>query len=140
MWLEKSGIFVSGYRVDQTRLNQILGLDVEEFEALATFTPEQRAYLKAIVNLDGDGPHFSNDVEKLAVATRGAIFNEKNLPKQVLHPLRDAGYVHLERGTREARRGAKPLLVTATDARRLAALQSPSSMTPLPDFSRRDPR
>ena len=115
LWLEKSGVFVSGYRVDQTRLNQILGLDVEEFEALATFTPEQRAYLKAIVNLDGDGPHFSNDVEKLAVATYGAIFNEKNLPKQVLYPLRDAGYVHLERGTREAGRGAKPFLVTATD-------------------------
>ena len=115
LWLEKSGVFVSRYRVDQTRLNQILGLDVEEFEALATFTPEQRAYLKAIVNLDGAGPHFSNDVEKLAVATYGATFNEKNLPKQVLYPLRDAGYVHLERGTREAGRGAKPFLVTATD-------------------------
>ena len=115
LWLEKSGVFVSRYRVDQTRLNQILGLDVEEFEALATFTPEQRAYLKAIVNLDGDGPHFSNDVEKLAVATYGVTFNEKNLPKQVLYPLRDAGYVHLERGTREVGRGAKPFLVTATD-------------------------
>lgn len=115
LWLEKSGVFISRYRVDQTRLNQILGLDVEEFEALATFTPEQRAYLKAIVNLDGAGPHFSNDVEKLAVATYGATFNEKNLPKQVLYPLRDAGYVHLERGTREAGRGAKPFLVTATD-------------------------
>ena len=115
LWLEKSGVFISRYRVDQTRLNQILGLDVEEFEALATFTPEQRAYLKAIVNLDGDGPHLSNDVEKLAVATYGATFNEKNLPKQVLYPLRDAGYVHLERGTKEAGRGAKPFLVTATD-------------------------
>ncbi len=115
LWLEKSGVFISRYRVDQTRLNQILGLDVEEFEALATFTPEQRAYLKVIVNLDGAGPHFSNDVEKLAVATYGATFNEKNLPKQVLYPLRDAGYVHLERGTREAGRGAKPFLVTATD-------------------------
>ena len=115
LWLEKSGVFISRYRVDQTRLNQILGLDVEEFEALATFTPEQRAYLKAIVNLDGAGPHFSNDVQKLAVATYGATFNEKNLPKQVLYPLRDAGYVHLERGTREAGRGAKPFLVTATD-------------------------
>lgn len=115
LWLEKSGVFVSRYRVDRMRLNRILGLDVEEFEALATFTPEQRAYLKTIANLDGDGPHLSNDVEKLAVATYGVTFNEKNLPKQVLHPLRDAGYLHLERGTREAGRGAKPFLVTATD-------------------------
>ena len=42
-------------------------------------------------------------------------FNEKNLPKQVLYPLREAGYLDLERGTKEAGRGAKPFRVTATD-------------------------
>ena len=115
LWLEKSGVFASGYHVDQTRLSQILGLGMEEFEALATFTREQRAYLKALANLDNDGPHFSNDVEKLAVATYGVPFNEKNLPKQVLYPLRNAGYIDLERGTREVGRGAKPFLITASD-------------------------
>ena len=45
----------------------------------------------------------------------GVAFNEKNLPKQVLYPLRDAAYIDLERGTKEAGRGAKPFLVTATD-------------------------
>ena len=114
LWLEKAGVFVSGYRVDQVRLNEILGLNVEEFEALATFSPEQRAYLKALANIDGGGPHFSNDIERLAAATYGVAFNEKNLPKQVLYPLRDAGYVELERGTKGAGRGAKPFLVTAT--------------------------
>ena len=115
LWLEKAGVFVSGYRVDQTRLKEILGLNVEEFEALATFTPEQRAYLKALANIGDEGPHSSNDIEKLAVSTYGVAFNEKNLPKQVLYPLRDAGYIELERGTKETGRGAKPFLVTATD-------------------------
>lgn len=115
LWLERAGVFVSGYQVDQTRLNEILGLNVEEFEALATFTPEQRAYLKVLANIDGGGPHFSNDIEKLAVVTYGVAFNEKNLPKQVLYPLREAGYIDLERGTKAAGRGAKPFLVTATD-------------------------
>ena len=69
LWLERAGVFASGYQVDLARLNEILGLNVEEFEALATFTPEQRAYLKALANMDGGGPHFSNDIEKLAVAT-----------------------------------------------------------------------
>ena len=114
LWLERAGVFVSGYHVDQARLTEILGLDVEEFEALATFSPEQRAYLKALANIDGGGPHFSNDIERLATATYGVNFNEKNLPKQVLYPLRDAGYIELERGTRTAGRGAKPFLVTAT--------------------------
>lgn len=115
LWLEKSGVIVSGYRVDQGRLGDILGLDVEEFEALGTLSPEQRAYLKALANVDGGGPHFSNDIERLAAATYGITFNEKSLPKQVLYPLRNAGYIELERGTKKAGRGAKPFLVTATD-------------------------
>jgi len=115
LWLERARVFVSSYQVDQIRLNEILGTDMEEFEALATFTPEQCAYLKALANIHDEGPHRSNDIEKLAAATYGVIFNEKNLPKQILYPLRDAGYIDLERGTRETGRGAKPFLVTATE-------------------------
>ena len=115
LWLEKAGVFVSGYRVDRRRLDEILGLNVEEFEVLAAFSAEQRAYLKALANVGGGGPHFSNDIERLAASTYGVNFNEKNLPKQVLYPLRDAQYIMLERGTKEKGRGAKPFLVTTTD-------------------------
>ena len=115
IWLEKAGIFVSGYRIDTDLLTDILGFSAEDFEALATFTSEQRAYLKALANMDTEGPHQSNDIEKLATATYGVVYNEKSLPKQVLYPLRDAGYIELERGTRLAGRGAKPFLVTTTD-------------------------
>ena len=115
LWLEKAGVFVSGYRVNQGRLNDILGLNVEEFEVLATLSAEQKAYLKALANIGGGGPHFSNDIERLAASTYGVSFNEKNLSKQVLYPLRDAQYITLERGTKEAGRGAKPFLVAATE-------------------------
>ena len=115
LWLEKAGVFVSGYRVNQGRLNDVLGLNVEEFEVLATLSAEQKAYLKALANIGGGGPHFSNDIERLAASTYGVSFNEKNLPKQVLYPLRDAQYITLERGTKEAGRGAKPFLVAATE-------------------------
>ena len=114
LWLEKAGVFVSGYRVDNGCLDELLGVRMPEVEALATFTAEQRAYLKTLANMGGGGPHFSNDIEKLATATYGILFNEKNLPKQVLYRLRDAGYLTLERGTKQAGRGAKPFLVTAT--------------------------
>lgn len=114
LWLEKAGIFVSGYRVNQARLNEILGVSIEDFEILTSFSPEQKAYLKTLANIGGSGPHFSNDLEKLATATYGVRFNEKNLPKQVLYPLQEAGYIQLERGTKDAGRGAKPFLVTAT--------------------------
>ena len=114
LWLEKAGVFVSGYRINQVRLNEVLGLNVEEFEVLATLSDEQKAYLKALANIGGGGPHFSNDIEHLAASTYGVSFNEKNLPKQVLYPLRDAQYITLERGTKQSGRGAKPFLVTAT--------------------------
>ena len=78
LWLEKAGVFVSGYQVNQLRLNDILGLKIEEFEALAQFTEEQRAYLKALANMDGGDPHFSNDIERLARATYGVAFNENS--------------------------------------------------------------
>lgn len=58
---------------------------------------------------------MSNDVEKLAAATYGVKFNEKNLPKTILYPLERAGYITLERGTKQKGRGAKPFLVTATE-------------------------
>ena len=97
------------------RLNEVLGLNVEEFEVLATFSAEQRAYLKALANIGGGGPHSSNDIERLATSTYGVTFNEKNLPKQVLYPLEKAQYITLQRGTKQSGRGAKPFLVAATD-------------------------
>ena len=115
LWLEKAGVFVSGYRIDQGRLNEILGIGSEDFEELAVLSSEQRAYLKALANVDGGGPYPSNDIEQLAATTYGVTFNEKGLPKQVLYPLRDAGYIDLVRGTREGGRGAKPFLVTTTE-------------------------
>ena len=113
LWLEAAGVFVSGYRVDRDRLSEVLGLDLEEFDVLASFTPEQRAYLKTLANMGGGGPYPSNDVEKLASAAYGVSFNEKNLPKRVLYPLRDASWIDLERGTRQKGRGAKPFQVRA---------------------------
>jgi site-specific DNA-methyltransferase (cytosine-N4-specific) len=68
-----------------------------------------------LANIVQTGPRLSNDIEKLATITYGIKFDEKNLPKQVLYPLKDAGYITLERGTRQTGRGAKPFYVSATE-------------------------
>jgi site-specific DNA-methyltransferase (cytosine-N4-specific) len=65
--------------------------------------------------MDGHESYFSNDIEKLASAVFGIRFNEKNLPKQVLYPLENAGYITLTRGTKKPGRGAKPFIVTPTE-------------------------
>jgi site-specific DNA-methyltransferase (cytosine-N4-specific) len=115
LWLEKAGVFSSGWNINEKKLALILGTTPKEIEILAQFSPEQRAYLKTLANIGQTGPHLSNDVEKLATATYGIRFDEKNLPKQVLYRLADAKYITLERGTKEKGRGAKPFIVTPTN-------------------------
>lgn len=114
LWLEKAGIFTTGWHVNEARLQEVLGLAAHEVEILAQFTPEQRAYLKTLANMGAAGPYASNDIEKLATATYGVQFNEKALARAVLYPLQDAGYITLQRGTREPGRGAKPSQVSPT--------------------------
>jgi len=115
LWLEKAGVFSKQWRVNEVKLNELSGISSDELDVLAQLTPEQRAFVKALVNQGEKGTYFSNDIEKLASATYGVKFNEKMLPKTVLYPLRDAGYITLERGTKSPGRGAKPFLVTPTE-------------------------
>lgn len=115
LWLEKARVFISGWQVNDERVKELVGLSSDEVDALASLTGEQRTFLKTLANMGGPGPFASNDVEKLATATYGVRFNEKNLPKSVLYPLANAGYLTLVRGTAESGRGAKPFLVSPTE-------------------------
>ncbi len=115
LWLGKAEVIDSRYRVDEIRIKEILGSSAEQFDELAILTVEQRAYLKTLANAENGGSHLSNDIERLAAASYGIEFNEKNLPKQVLYPLEKAGYIELEKSTKEKGRGAKPFRVQPTD-------------------------
>lgn len=46
LWLEKGGVFDSGYRVNEANLHRILGTSTDEFSALAMQTKEQQTFLK----------------------------------------------------------------------------------------------
>lgn len=124
LWLERAGVFYpGGWRVNRARLDDLLGVGMEEVEALSNLNAEQRSFLKALVNLTDLGPFQSNQIEQLARATYGTRFNEKTLPKDVLHPLRDQGFITLERGERTpGGRGGKPSLVTPTEKLRAEVL------------------
>lgn len=115
LWLEKAGVFKTGWHVDETRFEEILGTGLNEIETLSSFSPEQKAYLKTIANLEGSFPIQSNEIQKLASTAYGVAFDEKNLPKQILYPLEETGYINLARGTKLPGRGAKPFLVTPTE-------------------------
>lgn len=93
LWLAKAGVFVgSRWQIDPYRVEDILGLNPDEFEALAGLTPEQRAFLRALANTGTSEPQGANELAKLATATYGVKFPEKSLPKLVLNDLEEAGY------------------------------------------------
>ncbi|TQV83045.1 restriction endonuclease [Denitrobaculum tricleocarpae] len=114
LWLAKAGVFVgSRWQVNPHRIEDILGLNPDEFEALADFTPEQRTFLRALANTGERDPQPANKIVKLATATYGIKFPEKSLPKMVLHSLVEAGYITADKTT--TGRGAKPFQVAPTD-------------------------
>ncbi|OKL43293.1 restriction endonuclease [Pseudovibrio exalbescens] len=113
LWLSKAGVFVgSRWQVDPFRTEAILGLNPDEFEVLAEFTSEQRAFLRALANTGKIEPQPANEIAKLAAATYGVKFPEKSLPKLVLNALVDSGYIFVEKTT--SGRGAKPFHVAPT--------------------------
>ena len=113
LWLAKAGV-ISGSRwqVDGHRIEEIIGMNTDEFAALAGFTPEQRAFLRALANTGTAEPQRANEIARLASATYGIRFPEKSLPNLVLRALEEAGYITTEKTTRG--RGAKPFLVAST--------------------------
>ena len=114
LWLARAGVFVgTRWQVDELRLGEVLGVSPGEFEVLARFTPEQRAFLLALANMGGKDPRPANEVVKLAQATYGVKFPEKSLPKLVLNALVEAGYITAAKTTEG--RGAKPFEVAPTD-------------------------
>jgi site-specific DNA-methyltransferase (cytosine-N4-specific) len=114
LWLAKAGVFVgSRWQIDEIRLREALGTGPSEFAALAHFTAEQRAFLRALANTGITTPQPANEIARLATATYGVRFPEKSLPKLVLHALVEAGYITAEKTT--AGRGAKPFLVAPTE-------------------------
>lgn len=113
LWLAKAGVIVGNrWQVDPHRIEQVLGINPDEFEVLASFTPEQRAFVRALANVGSTDPQPANEIARLASATYGIKFPEKSLPKLVLNALVDAGYITADKTT--TGRGAKPFQVTAT--------------------------
>ena len=113
LWLAKAGVFVGKrWQVNPHRVEEILGINPDEFEVLAGLTLEQRAFLRALANTGTIQSQGANEIAKLATAIYGVKFPEKSLPKLVLNALKDAGYITTEKTTADRR--AKPFQVPPT--------------------------
>lgn len=114
LWLEKAGVMTSSdWQIDHSVLESLIGIKTSEIDTISMLTPEQKAYLKTLSNLPTKGSYPANEIEKLATQLYGVKYNEKMLPKQVLYPLQDIGYIDIIKQT--GGRGAKPFLVKPTE-------------------------
>lgn len=103
---------VALWEPDEQGIQRIMGLSIQDVEALAELTPEQRDFARALALLDED--HLSsNKVRDHASTLYGTVFPEGGLPQSVLHKLQEVGLITWTKTTQG--RGAKPHLVSPTE-------------------------
>jgi len=119
LWLAQAGIFdasIKGgprlYEVNQLRLKEILGIGLDVIDELTQLNAAQRTFLRALARIAESDPFVANKVADLASTLYAVEYNHKELPKSVLFPLRDLGYIRVIKTT--AGRGAKPYEVSRT--------------------------
>lgn len=114
LWLEKAGVFTRDWELDERRVEEVLGLDSQSMDSLSALTSEQRAFLQALARVpSSEAPHSSNEIARVAEHQSSVRYDRKQLPKKVLFPLKEAGFLTVTKTT--SGRGAKPYLVSGTE-------------------------
>lgn len=115
-WLAKAGIFDLDagwprmYDVNHTRLEEILGTETDVIDRLTHLNKQQRDYLRALTRIPEAGTLDTSGIARLATTLYGVHYNRKSIPQDILFPLRDLGYIEIEKTT--GGRGAKAYAVT----------------------------
>lgn len=119
LWLSQARIFdasIKGgprlYEVSQACLKQLLGIGLDSIDNLTQLNGAQRAYLRALTRIAEADPLIANRVADLASMLYAVEYNHKELPKSVLFPLQNLGYIKTTKST--TGRGAKPYEVSRT--------------------------
>lgn len=111
-WLEKGGV-LSGWRIDENKLNELTGLSDTELDLLRTLKKEQYYFFRALCNLGSENFQKATDIRNLAMITYGISFSEKSFGTLILNPLETRGLIEIQRTT--VGRGAKSPFVRITD-------------------------
>lgn len=120
LWLAQAGVFDPAvkagprlYTVDRERIREITGIGLDEIAKLTHLNHGQRSFLRALVRVAESDPLGASGVADLAAGLYSAEYNYKMLPKTILKPLQELGYIKAHKST--TGRGAKPYLVYRTD-------------------------
>lgn len=114
-WLNKAGIIpntTGSPEVNVARMEEIIGIQDDQIQALSAFDRTERAFLRALSRFPEQEWTPSNSVRDMAEALYDVRFPQKSLPR-VLAPLENAGFVEMRKTTKG--RGAKPHEVRGTE-------------------------
>ena len=106
MWLAQADLFPIGKSKFSWSPNlkvkkKLLGMDEETIGVLASFTPEQIAFSKALCRLEPKSWIKAADVRNLAETTSPVRLSRASLPNEVLKPLQEAGLIQFQtKGTK----------------------------------------
>lgn len=87
-WLEKAKV-LNGWKIDEKKLENLLGLKKPEIEILKDLTKEQALFLKALCNTDSDDYQDASKIRDLATAAYNITFPGKNFAAAIINPLVD---------------------------------------------------
>lgn len=108
LWLAQAGIFnATGWGIDDTRLNEVIGLTTGGLAEWRALTRAQRAFLAELRNQVGDADGWVNvrPIKSVCEAHHGReVFPEGQLRSKVINPLEEEGWLEA-RGTGSGRGG-----------------------------------
>lgn len=106
-WLVQVGAFrPQGYEVNWDVIYDLLNVDADTIDDLYQLTPEQKYFLRSMVNLDVQEFTPSNKIAKHTRSVYKVRLTTKNLVKDVLEPLVELSLIETRKTT--TGRGAKP--------------------------------
>lgn len=98
-WIAKAGIVNTGshhYKIDWTRIEELLGLNEEELLDLDDLNTQQQAFLRALALVDPDDRVKNSVVKQIAEEAYGVDIEQSNISRLTLNPLEEAGYIEWE--------------------------------------------
>jgi len=104
MWLAQAGLFPDNSRGENAWTpnadvkKKLLGMSDEVIAALASFTPEQAAFARALCRLEPKGWVLASNIRDFTEATFAVHFGRASLPIEVLIPLQEAGLIRYKSG------------------------------------------
>jgi hypothetical protein len=110
MWLAQAGVFslsgkgAAAWKPDRRAIEELVGLDKAGMEALAAFTPEQKAFAIALARRNPTAGEWipAADLRDAAEGVSGLRMSRSSLPNAVLRPLESAGLINFKSGGTKA--------------------------------------